>query len=133
MVVGRGKVFTHQQLEFIRMRDESGRFMKGAVGNPQGRPKGAKNHLSDAFLSALADDFDQYGANVIVNCREENPVKYLEIITRVLPRDYKVEVDKFDGLSITELEHRVIRLLAEVGVSEGAGKAEAEESEIQTH
>ena len=30
----------------------------GEVRNPTGRPKGSRNKLSDAFLKALADDFE---------------------------------------------------------------------------
>ena len=33
----------------------------GEVRNPTGRPKGSRNKLSDAFLQALANDFEAHG------------------------------------------------------------------------
>jgi hypothetical protein len=40
-------------------KQENGRpFEPGQSGNPAGRPKGARNKLSEVFLQALAEDFD---------------------------------------------------------------------------
>jgi hypothetical protein len=60
-------------------------------GNPNGRPKGSRNRISEAALKALADDFDAHGVAVIEKVRTERPHDYLKIIVAVLPR--RMEID----------------------------------------
>src|SRR5271166_2251281 len=62
------------------------RFLPGQSGNPAGRPKGSRHRISEAFLRALADDFEAHGAGVIQHVRERDPAAYLNVVARVLPR-----------------------------------------------
>ena len=59
--------------------------------NPAGRPKGSRNKLSDAFLQALADDFEAHGKGVVEKVRTERPQDYLKIIASVMPKRMEVE------------------------------------------
>ena len=102
------------------------RFEKGQPGGP-GRPKGSKNKLSEDFVCTLADDFEEHGAEAIVQCREDSAAKYLDIITKVLPKDYNVKVDRLDELSIEELEERARELGDTLGIYASSGKAKAKE------
>lgn len=45
--------------------------------NPSGRPKGSRNKLSESFLQALADDFEQHGRGVVEAVRAERPHEFL--------------------------------------------------------
>jgi hypothetical protein len=60
-------------------------------GNPNGRPKGSRNRISETALKALADDFDAHGVAVIEKVRTERPHDYLKIIVAVLPRRMEIE------------------------------------------
>ena len=104
------------------------RFEKGQPGGP-GRPKGSKNKLSEDFVSTLADDFEEHGAEAIVQCREESVAKYLDIITKVLPKDYNVKVDKLDELTISELEEHARNLAQELGIFGDSGKTKAQKKQ----
>lgn len=66
-------------------------FELGQSGNPNGRPKGSRNRISEAALKALADDFDAHGVAVIEQVRTERPHDYLKIIVAVLPKRMELE------------------------------------------
>jgi len=61
-------------------------------GNRQGRPKGARSRLTTDFVQALAEDFDKHGKAAISTVREEDPGKYLDIVSKLVPRDVDVNV-----------------------------------------
>jgi Family of unknown function (DUF5681) len=65
----------------------------GQSGNPNGRPVGAKQRLSEDFVEALLKDFCQHGASAIEACRVEKPEAYLTVISRVLPKDVNLKSD----------------------------------------
>ena len=66
-------------------------FEAGESGNPAGRPKGSRNKLSEAFLKALADDFDTNGPEVIEKVRIERPHDYLKVCASVMPKRVESE------------------------------------------
>lgn len=65
----------------------------GKSANPNGRPKGSRNKLSERFVRALLEDFDQYGDIAIADCRAEDPARYCAIIASIIPKDFE-EDDK---------------------------------------
>lgn len=62
-------------------------FEKGQSGNPNGRPKGSRNKLTDMFLAAVADDFAEHGAEAIEHVRKADPAAYLKLVGTLVPRD----------------------------------------------
>lgn len=56
-------------------------------GNPggPGRPKGSRNALSEAFLSALHDDFKTHDAAAIEAARAEGSLGYVRMVAGLLP------------------------------------------------
>lgn len=62
-------------------------YQKGQSGNPHGRPQGARQKLTEKFISDLAANYDRDGMRAIERVAEENPVAYLQIICRLLPKD----------------------------------------------
>src|SRR5262245_59226905 len=66
-------------------------FEKGQSGNPNGRPKGSRNKLSEAFLQALSADFNDHGTAVIEKVRAEKAHEYLKIVALLVPK--QVELD----------------------------------------
>ena len=77
-----------------------------------GRPRGAKNKLQGAFLTALAEDFAQHGADVIRITRIEEPVQYLKVVASLMPKALQIES------MVTELRDDEIDLLIEQRLQE---------------
>lgn len=93
-------------------------WAKGQSGNPSGRPVGARHRLSEAFVTALAEDFGVHGKDAIKKARKKDPVRYLDVIARMVPKDLFINSGSVDypDLSDEELEEykrELLRLFAE--------------------
>src|SRR5215469_11418670 len=76
-------------------------FQKGQGG----RMKGSRNRLSLAFVDALRAEFDLHGADAIKICRVEEPVRFLQIIASVLPKEFEFSTEtKLSELSDADLD-----------------------------
>ena len=101
-------------------------FQKGQSGNPAGRPKGARNKLSEDFLVKLCEDFRTHGAAVIAEVRESRPQDYLRVVASILPKGLHLTSDR---RSLTELsDDELIAILREARGTAGQGKSGDEKS-----
>jgi hypothetical protein len=83
-------------------RDERGRFVTGNSGG--GRPRGARNKLSEAFLEALYADFQEHGPEAIAETRLTAPSVYLRVVAGLLPKVTADETaDDYQNMSADEL------------------------------
>jgi len=90
------------QSEEISGRPKHWLWQPGKSANPNGRPKGSRNKLGEAFVSALHDDFLNHGPEVITRVRQENPAQYLKVIAAVIPKEFHVKDQTFGGVSDAE-------------------------------
>jgi hypothetical protein len=67
-------------------------YKPGQCGNPNGRPMGSRQKLTEKFISDLADHYEREGAKAIARVLDENPVAYLQIVCRLLPKDISLTV-----------------------------------------
>lgn len=67
-------------------------YQPGQSGNPAGRKMGSRQKLTEKFIDDLADHYEREGAKAILRVAEENPVAYLQIICRLLPKDITLTV-----------------------------------------
>jgi hypothetical protein len=88
-------------------------FQKG-MQKIGGRTKGVKNRLSHAFLTALADDFEQHGVDAIKIARVERPVEYVRIVASLMPRELEIMDSRLADLSDEELDVFIAKLRAQL-------------------
>src|SRR6516164_7625421 len=85
-------------------------------GQPKtgGRAKGAKNRLSHAFLSALAEDFEQHGVETLKIARIERPVEYIKVVAGLMPKEFEIMDSRLADLSDEELDVFIGKLRAQL-------------------
>src|SRR5262249_43998704 len=85
-------------------------------GRPKtgGRARGVKNRLSHAFLTALAEDFEQNGVEALKIARIEKPVEYIRIVAGLMPRELEIMDNRLADLSDEELENFIVKLRAQL-------------------
>ena len=99
---------------------QQSQWKPGQSGNPAGRPKGARNKLSESFLNALACDFDAHGQDVIAKVRENRPHEYLRVIAATLPK--RLETETADRPLERMTDEELIRIIRDTEQALNEGK-----------
>ena len=84
------------------------------AGNP-GRPKGARNRLSEAFLEALETAWHAKGQEVIDKVIQDRPHEFLKVIAGLLPKDVRLNVSEYADLSDEQLLMQLQKIYELIG------------------
>jgi hypothetical protein len=79
-----------------------------------GRAKGAKNRLSHAFLTALAEDFEQHGIETLKIARLERPIEYIKVVAGLMPKEFEIMDSRLADLPDEELDVFITKLRAQL-------------------
>ncbi|MFO6428943.1 hypothetical protein ACLBKT_02520 [Erythrobacter sp. W302b] len=97
-------------------RDASGRFKSGNIGG--GRPKGARNRLTETFLATVVDHFAEHGKAAFDKLATDDPAAYLRIMASFVPREQAREdfgdmtdEEIVEAVERAERHRRVARLI----------------------
>jgi hypothetical protein len=75
-------------------RQNNGRWVAGASGNPAGRPVGTRNKFSESFVSDVAATWTKHGSNILEKMVTEEPTRFAELCGRLIPRDVQLTVSQ---------------------------------------
>jgi len=101
---------------------------KGQSGNPKGRPKSARQKLSEGFLRDVQEKWKECGSDVLDRVIAEQPAKFLECITRILPKQIEAEItDNRKAEDMTDDE--LASVIAEAAKRGRSGERAAEEAD----
>jgi hypothetical protein len=96
------------------VRDDKGRFKTGNSGG--GRPRGAKNKLTDLVLSVIIADFEEHGAATVARLRKTDPEMYLRLVSALVPREMILRREKEPNIDYADL---TIGEVEELRITEG--------------
>ena len=71
------------------MASKDTQFKNGNAGGP-GRPKGARNKFSEAYVEDVFASWKKGGKKVIEKVMKERPDVYLRVVAQLLPKDLDV-------------------------------------------
>lgn len=109
-----------------RGRTAETQFKPGVSGNPGGKPQGARNRLTTAFLYALADDFDKHGVKALTDARAQDPMGYVKVCASLMPKQIE-QTQPLDDLNDAELLAGIALLRSRLAGGTGAGSGETGE------
>ena len=82
-------------------------FKPGQSGNPAGRPKGARNKLTEDFLSDVLDAWQVSGKAAITEMIADKPGDFVKMVAGLIPKDVNLNVNNMDDMSDAELAERI--------------------------
>lgn len=93
-----------------------------------GRKKGSRNKLSESFIKALCEDFDEHGADAIRLMRVETPAMYARVIASIVPKEYEINDNRLKDIPDDELDAIIEYTRARLAKRSGAGDTDSGEA-----
>ena len=75
----------------------------GQSGNPKGRPKNAKQRLSDKFLADMLEAWETSGKAAIAKVVEDRPHEFLKVVAAIVPKELHVKAGALEEITDDEL------------------------------
>ena len=85
-------------------RGEALTWQKGQSGNPNGRPKGARNRLSESVLNELITHWEEHGRDAIDRTCKENRGAYMRAVLSLVPKDFAFTAEKDETPQCIEIK-----------------------------
>jgi hypothetical protein len=91
-------------------------FQKGVAANPYGRPKGARERFTKAFMDDLAVTWQRQGKPCLDKLAKTDPATFVRVCASLIPKEVKLEASS--PLSdLTEQELQALTMAAQKAVA----------------
>jgi uncharacterized small protein (DUF1192 family) len=103
-------------------------YRKGQSGNPDGRPPGSRNKLTEAFLRDVLAAWEAKGAAAVLKLCDERPYDFVKLVATILPKNFNLKVNDHEHINDDELDHRIaaLRDLIDSAQAEAGGSSDGE-------
>jgi Family of unknown function (DUF5681) len=82
----------------------------GQSGNPNGRPQGSRNKLSEDFLADLHESWLAFGKPALMTAAWTDPVAYVRLVASLIPRELEATITPDpERMSTAQLEALIAR------------------------
>lgn len=79
------------------------KWKPGQSGNPKGRPKNAKQKLSDTFLADMLEAWERDGKSAIERVIKDRPHEFIKSVAAIVPKDVNIRTEVVQELTDDEL------------------------------
>jgi Family of unknown function (DUF5681) len=91
--------------------NNSGTWKPGQSGNPNGRPVGARQSFSAAFLRDLAEVWAEHGKATMLHTAKLNPEVFFATCARLIPKDVELTVRQTYSVDLDPADLEILRAI----------------------
>jgi len=92
-------------------KTHNGQWKPGQSGNPSGRPVGARQSFSGAFLHDLAEVWVEHGKASMLHTAKTSPQTFFAIASKLIPRDVELTIRQHYSAELDPADLEILRAI----------------------
>lgn len=109
-----------------------GRFVKGQVANPHGRPRHTREALGTRFVIALSEVFEAKGKKALNYLADNDPATFVRVCASLMPKELLISQGPLADLSSQEIAALAYAARKAVALADATQEQVSQEQTEQT-